>query len=146
MSSDVEEIKTIMAFSRIASGGNPSPSWITSCNNIQFQPDFVILKSVSLNTANATNATLLVYSDLTNDIICQFPAVSGFSHLNSRLVLRKPINQISFWVMAVGPTNSPSVIPVTNALLGNGGDVYICIELELVKLKKYDNHRVFTNS
>lgn len=138
---DVEQTKTVLVFANISNAGTEQFPFIHQIQNLGFQPDFFIVRSVTVNMtlANQTDNTYAVFSDLVNDYICTFPGVASTNNPNAVFAIKKPVQQATFDIKEVDTVASPNPNQLIAPTLA--GDWFIEILIEFIKLADYKYSR-----
>lgn len=133
---DVEDVKHVVVFQCISNAGTPKPNFTWNQNNIQFQPDFVIIRQITLNYGTTNTNVYVLSCDITNDPIASFCPSTGVSfHPQTLIATKKPIQQMTFSIGQVTTTNTLGTPTMA-------GTWMIAIEMDFIKLKKYDVTKV----
>lgn len=143
--SEIEEVKNVLVYQCISVAGTVNSPVYFNMNNIQFQPDFAIIRSliVTAGTANANQYCL--YSNLGDQLIASFGGASAngtlanggtfTSNPNTLVSVKNGIQQIFFEVRQVDNTTTPGLKSPTLA-----GTWYLSVSIDFIRLRKYPLH------
>jgi len=136
---DIEDIFNLNIKRCISNAGTLALAWTEPVNNIPFQPEFCIVRSITLNSdQNNTGEVYVVQSSLLNKPLVAIQPNDSLAP-QTTIAMKKFFQSIEFSVSEISTTNTL----ITPAALA--GTWFLSIDLDFIKLRKrtqYDPNKV----
>jgi hypothetical protein len=142
--SEIRDIKTIIVSWCVSNTSSVQASITQVVNNMSFQPDLAIIRSIIFNTTKviADGNMYIIWSDLTNDYIGTFGGVDNgivgspvIVTPNTTIMIKKPIDSLRFQLFQISNTNATlsQVVPLSS--ITSDYQSFLAITIDFIQVK-----------
>ena len=132
----VDDYKVVCIGKAISVAGVVQSPFTVPVPNLQFVPDYVVVKEILINQTASNVNMYALWSDLNNDIVAMFSGYGTSVNPETIVRLNKPITQLSFQILQVAISTASDGTANTMVAPVMANSWTLGLVLEFVKLKK----------